>query len=47
MKRSQRTAHAAVWPTLTIGMLLVLALALMARESTTSQTLPPPAQEAR
>jgi|CXWL01.1.fsa_nt_gi hypothetical protein len=47
MKRSQRTAHAAVWPTLTIGMLLVLVLALMAREHTTPSPPPSPAQEAR
>jgi hypothetical protein len=38
MKRSQRTVHAAVWPTLAVGMLVILALALIARESAS----PPP-----
>lgn len=47
MKRSQRTAHAAIWPTLTIGMIVVLVLALMARERTALEVKSSPVEEAR
>lgn len=47
MKRSQRTAHAAVWPTLAIGMLVILALALLARESAAPPPQAVPAEVAR
>jgi len=47
MKRSQRTAHAAIWPTLAIGMIVVLVLALMAREHAVVPSNAVPAQEAR
>jgi len=47
MKRSQRTAHAAIWPTLAVGMLVILALALIARESATPPTQAVPTEVAR
>jgi hypothetical protein len=47
MKRSQRTAHAAIWPTLAVGMLMVLALAYIAREQATPTSGAAPAEVAR
>lgn len=47
MKRSQRTAHTAIWPTLAVGMLVVLALAYVAREQATPTTRAAPAEVTR
>ena len=44
MKRSQRTAHTAIWPTLAVGMLVVLALAYVARERSTPTPRTVPAE---